>query len=91
MTSSPHTRNQPEPSKSEGESKDQLPAIKQPDENDSNGASQSNAPLAPPPKPSQNGDNDYFSGQHGSHLSKEPNPFENAFGGSSATETPGKT
>ena len=49
-----------------------------------------NAPLAPPPKPTQNGDNDYFSGQHNqAHLSREPNPFENAF--SNPAETPGKT
>ncbi|EMC92143.1 hypothetical protein BAUCODRAFT_49676, partial [Baudoinia panamericana UAMH 10762] len=47
-------------------------------------------PLAPPPKPQPNGDNDYFSGQHNqSHLSKEPNPFELQFG--APAETPGKT
>ncbi|KAK3702265.1 Transcription factor [Vermiconidia calcicola] len=71
-----------------------VPAIKQPDENPStndtkdSAAPAPNAPLAPPPKPTQNGDNDYFSTQHGSHLSKEPNPFENAF--SNPAETPGK-
>ena len=71
-----------------------MPAIKQPDENPStndtkdSAAPAPNAPLAPPPKPTQNGDNDYFSTQHGSHLSKEPNPFENAF--SNPAETPGK-
>ncbi|KAF2155102.1 hypothetical protein K461DRAFT_291988 [Myriangium duriaei CBS 260.36] len=55
-----------------------------------------NAPLAPPPRPSQNNESnnhDYY-GQNGSkpegkdHFSKEPNPFENAFGAPS--ETPGK-
>lgn len=48
-----------------------------------------NAPLAPPPRPNQNGENhnDYFGGVH--HFSKEPNPFENAFGAPS--DTPGKT
>lgn len=71
-----------------------IPTIKQPeDESATNGTkettSTTNVPLAPPPKPSQNGDPDYFSGQHGtSHLSKEPNPFENAFG--NPAETPGK-
>ncbi len=48
-----------------------------------------NAPLAPPPRPNQNGDIDYFAGQHGqTHLAKEPNPFENAF--SNPADTPGK-
>ncbi|KAK5168121.1 Transcription factor [Saxophila tyrrhenica] len=73
-----------------------IPSIKQPDEeastnNTKDGASTTtNAPLAPPPKPIQNGDNDYFGGQHNqAHLTKEPNPFETAFG-SSSSETPGK-
>ncbi len=72
-----------------------MPSIKQPEDTTANGnkegaSSTTNAPLAPPPKPSQNGDNDYFSGQHGqSLLSKEPNPFENAFG--NPADTPGKT
>ncbi|KAJ9624848.1 Transcription factor [Taxawa tesnikishii (nom. ined.)] len=51
-----------------------------------------NAPLAPPPRPNQaNGqeNGDYFSGSHTAHLTKEPNPFESAFGNPS--ETPGKT
>lgn len=44
-------------------------------------------PLAPPPKPGENG-GDYFS----SKLSLEPNPFEEQFGsGSGAVETPGGT
>lgn len=66
-------------------------------------APSTNAPLAPPPKPSQtNGDGpDYFSGNtataaassnangQGSHFSLEPNPFEQSFG-NPATDTPGK-
>lgn len=66
-----------------------VPTIKQPDDvdNKGNSAAITNAPLAPPPKPSQNGDGDYFGST--SHLSKEPNPFENAFG--NPAETPGKT
>ena len=70
----------------------EVPSIKQPEDADSKDAAPTtNAPLAPPPKPTQNGgDNDYFSGQHGqAHLNKEPNPFENAFG--NPAETPGKT
>ena len=66
-----------------------LPTIKQPDNSDdNNSAVPADAPLAPPPKPNQNGDNPDFFGKH-SHLSKEPNPFENAF--SNPAETPGKT
>ncbi|KAM3425489.1 Transcription factor atf1 [Cercospora zeina] len=54
------------------------------------GAAGANAPLAPPPKPAQNGDGDYFGASHnGSHLTKEPNPFDSAFG--NPAETPGKT
>lgn len=71
----------------------EVPSIKQPEDADGKEAAPTtNAPLAPPPKPTQNGggDNDYFSGQHGqAHLNKEPNPFENAFG--NPAETPGKT
>lgn len=69
----------------------QVPTIKQPEEADSKSAAPApNAPLAPPPKPTQNGgEPDYFSGSHGQHFSKEPNPFENAFGNPS--DTPGKT
>ena len=48
-----------------------------------NKAATSNAPLAPPPKPNQqsNPDSaDYFSAGHTStHLSYEPNPFEQSF------------
>lgn len=73
-----------------------MPTIKQPEEdtptnsNKSTAAPTTNAPLAPPPKPTQNGDHDYFGGHHNqSQLSKEPNPFENAFG--NPAETPGKT
>jgi len=66
-----------------------LPTIKK-TEADSKDSIPANAPLAPPPKPNQNGDNDYFSGSHNlSNLSKEPNPFENAFGNPS--DTPGKS
>lgn len=63
-----------------------VPTIQQPESDgnvakDNTTSSTSNAPLAPPPKPTQNGDGDYFNAQHnGSQLSKEPNPFENAFG-----------
>ncbi|KAI9671898.1 MAG: hypothetical protein M1817_003443 [Caeruleum heppii] len=51
-------------------------------------------PLAPPPRPApQNAAEtpDYFSTVHdGSHLSLEPNPFEQSFG-NPAVETPGKS
>ena len=66
-----------------------VPTIKQPEaetESQDTGAAPANAPLAPPPKPSQNGDGDYFGSQH---LGKEPNPFESAF--SNPADTPGKT
>ncbi|KAI1850617.1 hypothetical protein JX265_004327 [Neoarthrinium moseri] len=43
-------------------------------------------PLAPPPKPGENG-GDYFS----SKLSLEPNPFEESFGNGGTVETPGGT
>ncbi|KAH6652684.1 Aft1 HRA domain-containing protein [Truncatella angustata] len=43
-------------------------------------------PLAPPPKPGENG-GDYFS----SKLSLEPNPFEESFGSGGTVETPGGT
>lgn len=68
------------------------PSVKQPDSADNKEtASSTNAPLAPPPKPSQNGgDGDYFSGNNPTHFSKEPNPFENAFS-SNPADTPGKT
>jgi len=67
-----------------------LPTIKQPESEGKSAAGPANAPLAPPPKPSQNGDGDYFSGAHSlTNLSKEPNPFENAFGNPS--DTPGKS
>lgn len=69
------------------------PSVKQPDSTDNKeGASTiTNAPLAPPPKPTQNGGEggDYFGGNNPSHFSKEPNPFENAFG-SNPADTPGK-
>lgn len=63
-----------------------IPTIKQPDSADDkdNTGPQTNAPLAPPPKPNQAGDDGSTS-----HLSKEPNPFENAF--SNPADTPGKT
>lgn len=76
----------------------EVPTINQPEDSDAtanaskdNAAPAANAPLAPPPKPSQqNGDGDYFSGAHNTtHLSKEPNPFENAF--SNPADTPGKS
>lgn len=43
-------------------------------------------PLAPPPKPTENGDG-YFQG----NLSLEPNPFEQSFGTGGTVETPGGT
>jgi len=69
----------------------QVPSIKGPDSDDSKeGSSTTNAPLAPPPKPNQNGGDDYFSGGNKpTHFSSEPNPFENAFG-SNPADTPGK-
>lgn len=69
----------------------QVPSIKQPDSDESKEGVTTNAPLAPPPKPTQNGgDNDYFSsGNKPTHFSSEPNPFENAFG-SNPADTPGK-
>ena len=76
---------------------DSIPTIKQPDDepstngNRDNAAPATNVPLAPPPKPNQNGngDSDYFSITHNhTHFSKEPNPFENAFG--NPADTPGK-
>lgn len=70
----------------------QVPSIKQPDGEDNKDVASTNAPLAPPPKPNQNGgENDYFSsGTKPTHFSSEPNPFENAFG-SNPADTPGKT
>ena len=74
-----------------------IPAIRRSEESKPLGdsaketAATTNAPLAPPPVPNKtaSGDNDYFSGPHSAaHLTKEPNPFESAFGGSA--ETPGK-
>jgi ATF/CREB family transcription factor len=73
-------------------SEKQLPSIKQPDSDDGKEGVTANAPLAPPPKPNQSGDNnnDYFSaGSKPTHFSSEPNPFENAFG-SNPSDTPGK-
>ncbi|KAK4982614.1 hypothetical protein LTR28_002672, partial [Elasticomyces elasticus] len=69
-----------------------------------NSAPTTNVPLAPPPRPTQNNNSnnnnnnnnnsdnqEYFGGQqhHSSQFSKEPNPFESAFG--NPAETPGKT
>lgn len=71
-----------------------VPTINQPDETDATAnnnkeAVTTNAPLAPPPKPTQNGGGDYFAGAHNDpNLSREPNPFESAFG--NPAETPGK-
>lgn len=50
-------------------------------------------PLAPPPRPGQQGTNtpDYFAPQPGGSLSLEPNPFEQSFGGGGGPETPGGT
>ncbi|KAJ6779443.1 hypothetical protein PWT90_05422 [Aphanocladium album] len=50
-------------------------------------------PLAPPPRPVQQGTNtpDYFAPQPGGSLSLEPNPFEQSFGGGGGPETPGGT
>ncbi|OQN98553.1 hypothetical protein B0A48_15815 [Cryoendolithus antarcticus] len=66
----------------------QVPTINQPEDTDTKDTAPTiNAPLAPPPKPSQsNGEPDYFSQNH-SQFSREPNPFENAFG--NPAETPG--
>jgi ATF/CREB family transcription factor len=68
-----------------------VPTIKPPEDADAKASLPANAPLAPPPKPSQNGngEGDFFGAQSAAHLSKEPNPFENAFG--NPVETPGKT
>ncbi|KAK8207927.1 Transcription factor [Zalaria obscura] len=76
-----------------------IPSINQPEDakpavdgQKDGSAPTTNAPLAPPPRPTQNngGDGpDYFTGAHTAHLTKEPNPFESAFGAPS--ETPGKT
>lgn len=70
--------------------KTEVPIIKQPEETTSTSEKATlppNAPLAPPPKPNQNGDSNYGEA-NGGHLAKEPNPFENAFG--NPVETPGK-
>ena len=80
----PPTVTQPEDSKPADSSKDSKTAS-------------TNAPLAPPPRPTQNNDkNGDYLGPGGGHphegnsyFSKEPNPFENAFGAPS--DTPGKT
>lgn len=50
------------------------------------------ASFAPPPRPTTQNDKnpDYFAPLHKSHLSSEPNPFEQSFG-NPAVETPGKT
>ena len=57
-------------------------------------ASESNivaAPLAPPPRPAASDNNpDYFAPSHKSHLSSEPNPFEQSFG-NPTPETPSKS
>ncbi|THY17324.1 hypothetical protein D6D01_07521 [Aureobasidium pullulans] len=80
------------PSPSRQDTQQNIPAIdiKPSGDNAKENTSSTNAPLAPPPVPNKaNGDNDYFSGAHSAaHLTKEPNPFESAFGGS--TDTPGK-
>ncbi|PKS07597.1 hypothetical protein jhhlp_006203 [Lomentospora prolificans] len=57
------------------------------------GSVDASKPLAPPPRPGQQGTNtpDYFSSQVGGSLSLEPNPFEQSFGGGSQPETPGGT
>jgi len=84
----PRDSNEPK----ENQEEKPVPSIKGPDSDDSKeGSTTTNAPLAPPPKPTQNGgDNDYFSaGNKPTHFSSEPNPFENAFG-SNPSDTPGK-
>ncbi|KAK0251734.1 Transcription factor [Friedmanniomyces endolithicus] len=99
MTSSPRTRNtqhvadhtdsRRDPPSPEIKPDPSVPIIKQPEDTRDNVPPTTNAPLAPPPRPTQNSDGDYFGVQtHKSHLSKEPNPFENAF--SNPVETPGK-
>ncbi|KAK4552549.1 Transcription factor [Recurvomyces mirabilis] len=92
MSSSPRTRHQhtaeskKEAPPAEVKTEAQVPSINQPEDSSKESAPTINAPLAPPPKPSQAGDTDYFGR---AHLSKEPNPFENAFG--NPADTPGKT
>ncbi|KAK5117038.1 hypothetical protein LTR62_006759 [Meristemomyces frigidus] len=91
MSASPRTRNQhhtadtkKETSHTEVKTEPSVPTINQPDDDKTEELPKTiNAPLAPPPKPS---DLDYFGR---SHLSKEPNPFDSAF--SNPVETPGKT
>ncbi|SMQ45405.1 unnamed protein product [Zymoseptoria tritici ST99CH_3D7] len=65
--------------------------VKSPEDTDVKATLPANAPLAPPPRPNQNGngESELFGEQSTTHLSKEPNPFENAFG--NPVETPGKT
>jgi ATF/CREB family transcription factor len=50
----------------------------------------SNAPLAPPPRPSASEGGDYFSSNHHNPFNLEPNVFEQSFGNPSV-ETPGRT
>lgn len=69
-----------------GDIKTEVPTINQPEESEK-ATLPPNAPLAPPPKPNQNGES-FYSEANGSHLAKEPNPFENAFG--NPADTPGK-
>ncbi|PNS19071.1 Transcription factor atf1 [Sphaceloma murrayae] len=69
-----------------------VPSIIQPEEVKEEKKESANAPLAPPPRPSEAGNQDYF-GQNGQkqekdYFNKEPNPFESAFGAPS--DTPGK-
>jgi len=97
MTASPRSnRNSLDPQKKDtaasGESKTDasVPTISKTEAESKENGAPANAPLAPPPKPSQNGDADYFAGaNNGGHLTKEPNPFESAFG--NPAETPGKS
>ncbi|EME46046.1 hypothetical protein DOTSEDRAFT_70140 [Dothistroma septosporum NZE10] len=90
LQASDHLRKE---SSAEAKPDSSVPTINQPEETDAaanKDAATSNAPLAPPPKPSQNGTGDYFAGAHNNdpNLSKEPNPFDSAFG--NPAETPGK-
>ncbi|KAK1056012.1 Transcription factor, partial [Friedmanniomyces endolithicus] len=76
-----HTDSRRDPPSPENKPDPSVPIIKQPEDTRDNVPPTTNAPLAPPPRPTQNSDGDYFGAQiHKSHLSKEPNPFENAFG-----------
>ncbi|KAI9789103.1 MAG: hypothetical protein M1816_006353 [Peltula sp. TS41687] len=72
----------------------QLPERDPPKDSITTSNAETTQPLAPPPRPAQHNvpdTPDYFSSLHNpSHLSLEPNPFEQSFGNTTA-ETPGKS